>query len=79
MRRCRRGLLCAGAWRGREQRLQLLHLMDELMFGPPPGNCSRVRTEDIAAGVRLTPSVSMLRGMLLLLLRLRLRLLLWLL
>ena len=53
--------------------------MDELMFGPPPGNCSRVRTEEIAAAVRLTPSVSMLRGMLLLLLRLRLRLLLWLL
>ena len=54
--------------------------MDELMFGPPPGNCSRVRTEDIAAAVRLTPSVSMLRGMLLLLLRLRLLLwLLWLL
>ena len=76
---CRRGLLCAGAGRGREQRLQLLHLMDELMFGPPPGNCSRVRTEEIAAAVRLTPSVSMLRGMLLLLLRLRLRLLLWLL
>jgi len=69
LRRYRRDLLCTGTRRGREQRIQMLHLMDELMVGPPPRTCIRARTQEIAAAARLTPAVSNVRGLLELALR----------
>ena len=47
----------------------MLHLMDELMVGPPPRPCIRARTQEIAAAARLTPAVSNVRGLLELALR----------
>tara|TARA_B110000003_G_scaffold238474_1_gene244091 strand:+ start:253 stop:495 length:243 start_codon:yes stop_codon:yes gene_type:complete len=69
LRRYRRDLLCTGTRRDREQRIQMLHLMDELMVGPPPRTCIRARTQEIVAAAILTPAVTNRRGLLVLLLR----------